>query len=143
MTRTREIANTPEKGQVRYHLYKDVIDRYLDSMNDGYYLEAITLMESLITDRLESALIFYLKKTPSQVFLPLGDALSPFKDQGIISDQLYSRIDEWRKSRNQALHEIAKIEAGTTPVFEDRYSAQQSIAKDGYDVFKKINEELK
>lgn len=143
MARSREIANTPHKRRTRYLLYKDLIDQYKIAMSEGFYLEAITLMESLITDRLESALIYYGKNSPDQVFLPLGNALSPFKDQGIISDQLYDRIDYWRKARNQALHEMAKIEEGTTPVFRERYAIQQVIARDGYEIFKSLKEELR
>lgn len=143
MVRTREIADTQKKGQTRHQLYKGVIDRYKEAMSAGFYLEAITLMESLITDRLESALIYYGKNTPNQVFLPLGSALKPFKDQGIISDRLYDRIDAWRKSRNQSLHEVAKIEEGTTPVFRDRYAIQQVIAHEGYEIFKALKEELR
>ena len=69
--KTREIADTPEKGQKRYWLYRSVIDRYNEAYKSGYYLEAITLMESLITDRLESLLIYHGLITPNKAFMTL------------------------------------------------------------------------
>ena len=141
--RVREVADTPQKGQIRHDLYKSVIDRYLEAMRAGYYLEAITLMESLISDRLESALNYYQLCQFSIGFRPLGDNLRSFFNQGIISDELYAEIDNWRKDRNQSLHEMAKIEFGTAPTFSHRYALQKTIAEAGYNIFKKLKEELR
>lgn len=38
----------------RYHLYKDVFGHLSDAMKNGFYIEAIALLESAISDRLES-----------------------------------------------------------------------------------------
>ena len=143
MNKTRAIADSSELGMIRYHLYKHLIGHYLAAMEQGYYLEAITLMESLITDRLESALIYNEIIPADKAFLTLGSALNRIKSTGILSQDLYSKIDAWRISRNAALHEIAKIEEGSAPVFNERYIQQASVAKDGYQLFKDIKQELK
>ena len=144
MKRTREIADTPEKGQKRYLLYKAVLDQYEKAKKNGYYLEAITLMESIITDRLESALIFYGAMTPDEAFLALEWAIKKLeKFSGIVSDKLLQDIIQWKNARNHALHEMAKIEDGDKSSFEQRYSDQKTVAEDGYKLFNKIKNELR
>lgn len=144
MSRTREIADTSDKGMKRYRLYKSVIDRFMDARRDGFYLEAITLMESLITDRLESILIHYGIIRPEKSFLMLGPCIKALQEaQGILSDDLLAQLDDWRKARNQSLHEIAKIEEGDSAIFNQRYENLQSIAIGGYNLFKAIKEETK
>ena len=141
MNRTREIANTPEKGQKRYLLYKAVIEQYKKAKENRFYLEAITLMESIITDRLESALIYHGIIEQDHAFRMLGDCLT--KAKNIISDQLFDELNMWRQSRNQALHEIAKIEEGDESSFEQRRPAQMLIAEEGYRLFNKLKKELR
>ena len=144
MNRTREIADTREKGLKRYRLYKSVLERYKEAQNSGFYLEAITLMESLITDRLESILIYYNQLSPEKAFLTLGACLTALKNvQGILSDELIIQLNNWRMARNQSLHEIAKIEEDDSALFNQRYVRLQQIAKDGYKLFKLIKEEAK
>lgn len=140
--KTREIADTPEKGKKRYNLYKAVIDRYLKARECGFYLEAITLMESLITDRLESLLIYYNLLSPEEAFMTLGPCINKIRsEQGLLSDCLIEELDTWRKARNQSLHEIAKIKEGDSAVFNQRYSDLKSIAIKGYVLFKAIKAE--
>ena len=58
-------------GKTRYLLYRKGISRVKESIKSGYYLEAITLCESLIADRLESRLKF-LTSSDKYSFRPLG-----------------------------------------------------------------------
>lgn len=142
MKYSREIADTTEKGQCRYNLYKSVIGRYLQAMDAGYYLEAITLMESLIMDRLDSALIYYGLSEQEFDFRTLATSLRELNAEGLITDDLYSAIDKWRIARNRALHNMAKIAVGESPVFNIRYEEQKDVAEMGYFLFKKLKEEI-
>ena len=63
--------------------------------------------------------------------------------EGIISDALYSDLDNWRASRNRALHNMAKIEEGDAPVFDERYSSLLSITQKGYSLFRKLETEIR
>ena len=140
--RKREIANTPEKGQKRYRLYRDILNRYKEAMDKGFYLESIALMESIITDRLESALIFYGFIDSSNAFRTMGPCLEKLHSEGIISDNLHHELNEWKNGRNHALHEMAKIEEGYQTTFGQRYIEQKQIANKGYELFKSIKTEL-
>src|SRR3990167_3525749 len=60
--RKRAIATSDTTiGSTRYNLYKQAYSRINDATKQGFFLEAITIIESLISDRLESRLTF-LKK---------------------------------------------------------------------------------
>lgn len=143
MSHIREIADTPEKGKIRNNLYTAVISRYKQAMDASYYLEAITLMESLITDRLESALNYYECPSQPSSYPTFKYSLDQLHKEGIISDGLYSDLDNWRASRNMALHNMAKIEKGDAPVFAARYSTISSIAQMGYTLFRKLETEIR
>lgn len=140
--RIREIADTPEKGQKRYRLYKDLINRYKFAIDQGFYLEAIALMESIITDRLESALIYYGVIKSSEAFKTMGSCLSKADSEGIITDAMCHDLKVWKDSRNHALHEMAKIEEGDDSAFEQRIAEQRKIAEQGYELFKSLKKEL-
>ena len=48
------VNDSPEIGKLRYETYKGVLSKYKKAMEVGCYLEAITLMESIVFDRLAS-----------------------------------------------------------------------------------------
>ena len=52
----RPCATTSGVGMARHDLIRDAIDHYKKAMKEGYFIEAIALMESAISDRMESML---------------------------------------------------------------------------------------
>lgn len=136
----RMIADTPEKGHQRYSVIKGAVRRYNEALESGFFLEAITIAESLIADRLESRAIFLGKIDTS--FKTLGVLTTNLKNDSILSC-LIPEIDAWRKQRNNALHELAKIENGDASLFHDKYLKTKSIAEEGIKIFRKINNVLK
>jgi len=128
-------------GVQRHERYKETIDRYNEAMNNGFYLEAITLMESLIADRLECAANYYDVKDHS--YSTLGSLTNCFSSKSVkekVSSDFLNTIEtigKWKNGRNKALHEMAKLDADTQ--FEDDYKEAKLIAKEGYDLFRKID----
>lgn len=111
--RVRAIAlDTNNVGNQRYNLYKKVIEHINKSIDNGYYLEAITLIESLIADRLESHLTFI--KGEDFSFKTLDKIVKNFsRHKSDIDDDLYRLVEEyvnnWKEKRNLVLHEMAKL----------------------------------
>ena len=137
--RSREIADTPEKGHKRYEVYKAVLDQYKKSVEAGFYLEAITLMESIITDRLESKLIFSGLISKEEAFRTLDNCLKKLKNHfEILPSDLIDALSAWKDERNRALHEMAKIEEGDETTFDQRYSSLKAVAEDGHGLFKRL-----
>lgn len=134
-------------GQQRYELFKSVLSRINQACQDGYYLEAITLIESLISDRLESYLSFIFKKNIG--FQNLGTLINHFeskKNQEKIDNELkevvLNDVDDWRKKRNIILHEMAKIDFNNQLTWEQKCQDLNEIAENGLNIFRKIDKIL-
>ena len=139
----RAVANTEEVGQLRYDTYRKSISRISSSIEAGYYLEAITLCESLIADRLESRLN-YLTNSDNFSFKNLGKL-----QEGIIKHDnieelkrmmIYQKgdLDIWRDSRNNALHAMAKIVEDDKSDWENKMQKCQIIAEEGEKLRKEV-----
>jgi len=126
-------------GASRYRLYAKAWKRIKQAICDEYYLEAITLLESILTDRMESR-ASYLKQT-NQGFQNLGDLINTLR----ISEQvdelkaILGVIDAWRIRRNKAIHEMVKFEEGTVKRWEQSIAGLQSIAEDGQCILKEFD----
>jgi hypothetical protein len=143
--RTRALApEASDVGMHRFNLYKSAFDRINAALADGYHLEAITLIESLITDRLESRLT-YVKKSDFS-FKTLGAVISetrrvePDTDlKNLVSDDL----DSWRKARNKAIHELVKLSDTDTTPWTERTKTLAPTCKEGYRILRAIDKRMK
>jgi biopolymer transport protein ExbB/TolQ len=124
----------------RQKIYKSAFIRLNEANKAGFYLEAITLIESLISDRLESRLSYLDKKDFS--FKTLGKLIQKSKvlenDQTMTSLVL-EELPQWAKGRNSALHEMAKIEQGDTSSWPERYARLKLVADSGLKLLRKID----
>lgn len=136
----RMIVDSPEKGKYRYDVIKRAIGRYKEAFDSGYYLEAITLAESLIADRLESRALF-LGNTGSD-FSTLGQLCKTLSGDSVLSSVI-PKINSWRSNRNTSLHELAKIEDGDDISFETKYLQTKQIAEEGLGIFRELDAVLK
>jgi hypothetical protein len=128
-------------GQERYALYKAAFERIAQAIAEGYYLEAISIEESLIADRLESHLSYRLGKDFG--FKNLGKLIDKIKSDETDAElrKLVSQeLDQWRKARNTAAHEMVKIEVGKQVSWEARSQINQSVAEAGLILVRKIDQ---
>jgi len=140
----RATANTTDGvGMQRYATYKDAINRISESIKKGFYLEAITLSESLIADRLESRLK-YLTGSDKYSFKPLGKLQEGIRDHETdkylieLLEFKKGKLDNWRNNRNNALHAMAKIEKGDAREWDGKMEECKKIALDGEELRKEI-----
>jgi hypothetical protein len=107
-------------------------------------LEAISIEESLIADRLESHLTFRLRQDFS--FKTLGKLIDKIKSHETDSDLrklVLKDLDQWRKDRNTAAHEMVKIEVGQQVSWEARSQVNQSVAEAGLILVRKIDQQTR
>ena len=135
--RQRQIATDAQKGKERFETFKSVITRYNDAMAAGFYLEAITLMESIIGDRLECYLYRNIEGVDCS-FSTLGRLIEGLKEVDSTSP-LVNKITDWKNQRNALLHEMAKIEDNNYITFEDKYSKAQQCAEEGLALFRDVD----
>ena len=139
--KVRMTADTPEKGQYRSEIISATIGRYREALEKGFYLEAITIAESLIADRLESRAVFLGKN--DAMFSTIGKLCGKLEDDDPILSDLLPSIRDWADGRNKALHALAKIEDGDVADFEDKYAATKDTAEAGLIIFRKLDSALK
>ena len=137
MQRQRQITTNEYQGQERFDTFKKVVGRYHSAMKSGFYLEAVTLMESIIGDRFECYLMRNDKEC-NYSFSTLGRLINGLKKVNPDSD-LAVRLDDWKNKRNTLLHEMAKIEDNNYITFEDKYSEAQQCAEEGLALFRDVD----
>jgi hypothetical protein len=146
MADSRKRANSADGdiGQERYELYKAAFERIATAIAAGYYLEAISIEESLIADRLESHLSFRLGKDFS--FKTLGKLIDKIKSHETnpeLRKLVLKDLDQWRKDRNTAAHEMVKIEVGQPMSWEQRSQINQTVAEVGLVLVRKIDQQTR
>jgi uncharacterized protein (DUF3820 family) len=147
MTKARKRAvRSSDNGisRERYELYKAAFEWIAKSISEGFYLEAISLEESLITDRLESYLTWLTKDDFS--FMTLGQlqkAIKQHETDDTLRSLILDELDQWRQARNKAAHEMVKIEDGKKISWTDRMKTNQSVAEAGLTLVRKIDRQTR
>lgn len=116
------IINTPKGNVTKYSSYREAWMRIKKAQQQGFYLEAVTLEESIITDRLISYLVGVgaIERTIELSRYPgFAQLIQIWKIQhpNQINIQDYSdlqtAVDEWRRRRNKVVHGMVKSHPGT------------------------------
>jgi hypothetical protein len=124
-------------GKLRFRLYSAAKERIEKCMELGFYGEAVIIIESVITDRLESRISFLQKENVG--FRNLGPLIHEAKKVETDGKTLVllDELDKWRENRNVAVHELVKIEEGLEPMgWTDRLVSIADTAKEGYRLLK-------
>ena len=151
--KTRAIASDDnDVGQKRNKLFKGVIGRINDAIKNGYYLEAITLEESLICDHFASRFTYLYEKNHPSLKKLKSYSKTNFYD--IMLGKIYCHIEEieeddeiiqfcknelkdWAILRNASLHEMAKLPTKSDKNFSVEYDKLEEVAKKGLKLFRK------
>lgn len=127
-----------DNGRLRQALYRAATEHVQRSIRDGFFLEAITLCESMISDRIEALVAALDPEHPvAGRLLALGTNLQHFRR--VLQDDtegqtLALRIDAWRRVRNEALHEMVKLPEGDAGDWDARRAGLAAVAREGRDL---------
>ena len=99
---------SPSGNVKKYLSYREAWTRIKESQQQEFYLEAVTLTESIISDRLTS----YLKPVRHLSFSALiedwkGKDVSSDADSSKLST-LQNAVDDWRLTRNKVVHGMVR-----------------------------------
>lgn len=133
--------NLAERGV----LYTQIFEHLKKAENQGFYLETITLYESLISDRLESRISYLEKK--ENAFKSLERNLEEIRkcetDEKIKElTQKGGSLDSWKNKRNFALHEFAKLKKSDSESFSEKYSSLKDITDEGLKLFRELDSQI-
>lgn len=114
MNQTIKKSTDPNKsiqGNVdKYLAYREAWTRIKEAQLQEFYLEAITIEESIICDRLSSYFRNVLKTDKQLNSLKrMQDLWKKHHPEAIIAgdfDDLVTALDQWREGRNKAIHTI-------------------------------------
>lgn len=113
-------------------------------MDAGFFMEAITLIESLATDRLESRLSFLTKTNRGFENLgPLIKDMRKHETDPALRALVDQDLDAWRQMRNASLHEMPKLAAGDTSTWEDRVQFLVIVAIEGLDILRQPSNRIR
>lgn len=135
--RRRALYNT-EVGKVRGDLYRRALDRASVAHAQGFDLEAIALVESLMADRLESVLSL-IAGQPAR-FGTVGEAARELdKPHNLLERELLEDVILWSHDRARWLHEFAKVPDGDDVTWEDRLADASRVASEGLALLNRVS----
>lgn len=115
--------------------------RLKEALRDGYYLEAIAITDSIMTDRLESILARSLQANPE--FRALGEAIKDVQklDIDFVDSDLLDLLTKWSWKRNRWLHEMARIPEGESLAVHVRIEKAKETAFEGKQLLARLKRE--
>jgi hypothetical protein len=144
----------------KYESYREAWARIKQAQENDFFLEAITIQESIISDRLISFLSrpgasnSFINNPKKRKFTSLGLLIAAWREEfpnglkypkiinedlKIMSDDLIGEIDSWRFSRNDAIHAIVKSEPGTaTQPIDEFLQIAKEVAERGTELTKAV-----
>ena len=144
-----------EYGKQKSGRYAFAHTRIQEAMKAGFYLEALTITESMISDRLLAS-GEYLMGEERDVRTSLYELLKKHREYEELSgaaqvaregeEDIFKQLDSWRRERNKLIHGVAKCLPGfeneleTTMDLMERARAQ---AAEGLRLFRKLDDWLR
>lgn len=144
------MAYTEDVGRARYELYRGANVRLKEALESGFWIEAIALIESILSDRLEARYSFIKQhddearkhKTIGALVRRLVNSDKKIGNEAL--HVIYDDIGKWANGRNRAVHHAVKISDGEQfERWDDRYGGLEKVAKDGKKLVSRISAELK
>lgn len=141
-----------DKKQIgRYMRYKLAFDRMDEALQEGWLLEAISLQESIISDRLTS--ILDAKGETVSIKQSLGRLISHAKkvitgSGAIVVGDFFHELDQWRDARNECVHAFCKLDdhayaENSAEIFSEQMWETAKKGRELVDIVKHLSREAK
>lgn len=127
---------TPELGKRKQELYRQAHKRINSAIAKGSHIEAIALLESIMSDRIESAISAITNKEVNAS--TLGSLFNQLKQLSPADNELVESIKSWNKSRGLVIHQMVKLTNNFDSEWSTRISFARVTAKDGVEVLKEL-----
>ena len=142
--KTRNHIGNKGVGQNRDEVFKQAIKQYKKAKENGFYLEAIAICESLITDRMESRIGELTKREVKFGMLRnLKDILMDYIETDSDLIKIYDEIlNKWAPKRNIAIHQAVKISKKEEKKWDKYIKDSEQTAKEGMDYFRQLDKSI-
>lgn len=145
------MAIMSEKQIGRYLRYKLAFERLDEALEEGWLLEAISLEESIITDRLIS--ILNAKGETISKNQSLSRLISHAKKLMIgngatVDGDFFHEFEQWRDARNECVHTFCKLDdhayaENSAEIFSEQMWETTKKGRDLVDIVKHLSREAK
>jgi hypothetical protein len=141
-----------EKQIGRYLRYKLAFERLDEALEEGWLLEAISLEESIISDRLLSALASLTDQSSARKSLNelINHTKEAFVANGgdLEANLLFDQLHEWRRERNECVHAFCKLDdhaysERSAEIFSDKMWETAQKGRKLVDLVKDLSREAK
>ncbi len=129
----------------KYLSYTKAWEQISTAINQGFYLEAVTIEESIISDRLLSYILGVAPKSKVGIKSGLANLISHWRKLAGTSliesngSDLGEITNAWREKRNKAVHGLVKSAPGTsTSSPEDFLELARLTAQEGQALARKV-----
>lgn len=119
-----------ETGKAKGELYKSAYQRIPRAIAIGAHIEAVVLIESLMSDRIESAISVLTDKEVKAS--TLGKLISDLTKLIMLDDALKADLFAWNESRAFVVHQMVKLTNNEISTWNQRIAFARQTAKDGY-----------
>lgn len=139
VSKRRVPNNLKNVGALRQILWAKSKKRMQRAIKSGFWLEAIAIQESMIADRLESAIQI---KDSEVAVNNLNQALKRLKEEfpGVLEPDLEEQVRDWWSGRNSALHGLVKLsEESLNDSWSMRLANARNYAKSGVEIVNEID----
>jgi hypothetical protein len=127
---------SPNLGKSKQELYRHAHKRIESSKAKGSHIEAVALIESIMSDRIESAIaaITHHEVTAST----LGTLFNKLHQLQPADYKLVESVKAWNKSRGLVIHQMVKLTNDYDSSWTSRISFAREVAKEGLIVLKNL-----
>jgi hypothetical protein len=114
------------KNNTKGESFAYAFSRIDESINKGFYLEAVTVAESIVSDRLLS----YVKSHDNRVnihtslkqLIDKAEKLCIATESANLGYEMFLALHKWRINRNKCVHSVAKSEPGEPTITADEFN---------------------
>lgn len=134
-----------EASQKRYKLYAAANNQIKAAFEAGFYIECVSICESIIGDRIEARIQFIKHDDTKRHFVDaVGNRLTYLRSIEVENDPnlsaLYNEITLWTRKRNEVIHQFVKVtDANHELSAEQRTALSKEAAEQGRDIMRRLS----
>ena len=133
--------STFENRKLKYVLLANAHSRITYAISKGFHIEAIALIESVLADRLESAI--HSVNPELRIKNALGSVIKTARELGVIKEDLANRLKIWHDARSKIIHEMVKLSEDVESTWNERLKFARQVALEGQILSKEIDKIVK
>jgi len=127
---------SPNMGKSKQNLYRHAYKRIESSISKGSHIEAVALIESIMSDRIETALAAITNQPVTAS--SLGTLFKKLHQIEPASDALRAAIWEWNESRGFVIHQMVKLTNDHDSTWTERITYSRKVAREGLPLLKEL-----